>query len=350
MTYNFLSPSNDQWYECLAALTCDVYHEPAYVQAAAEHQGGEAVAFFAENDDGCLLVPLLRRQIPGHDRSDVTSPYGYPAPIWSARDSYAHWQTFSHALRETGIVSAFLRLHPLLPAPNPSCLQDFPDHCLVEHGPTVWLRRGLDAERRWEDTRPDHRSDIRRLQRKGYDVTRHTADEPDAFSTFRRMYEETMDRVGADPFYYFSDAYFRHWKADLSGHCEIAIVSDAAGDPAAAGLFTVSDRWMQFHLSGTAGEHRDLAPAKLMLHRMAQERHRSPNRDGPAILHLGGGLGADRDSLFRFKAGFSPERATFHSLRLVCDEAAYRDLAPGSRQESEEYGLRGFFPSYRRPD
>jgi hypothetical protein len=349
MTYRFLSPSDELWTQRLATIQSDIYHEPSYVKAAAEHQGGEAMAFYAENGDGGFIAPLLSRQIPDHERIDVTTPYGYPAPSWSASNPEAHWQAFAQALQEAGVVSVFLRLHPLLPLPDVSHLEGFSGHSLVEHGPTVWLRRGVDSKTRWADTRSDHRSDIRRLQREGYHVTRHATADADAFRAFHTMYVETMDRVGADPFYYFSDAYFRRWQTDLSGHGEIAIVRDTGGNPAAAGLFTRSDRWMQYHLSGTAGAHRHLAPAKLMLHQMALNTHPPDCTSDPAILHLGGGLGAACDSLFEFKAGFSSDRATFHSLRLICDEAAYNDLTPDTAdrptQPSDDY-----FPAYRRPD
>lgn len=47
---------------------------------------------------------------------------------------------------------------------------------------------------------------------------------------------------------------------------------------------------------------------------------------GNRVLHLGGGVGAAKDPLFEFKAGFSPGRWRFQSLRLVSDPALYQTL------------------------
>jgi hypothetical protein len=44
---------------------------------------------------------------------------------------------------------------------------------------------------------------------------------------------------------------------------------------------------------------------------------------GYSIFHLGGGAGALEDSLFRFKAGFSPYRSEFLTLRMIPNERRY---------------------------
>lgn len=398
----FLSVDDERWAAWVDEHACDIYQHPAYLRAAALHESGEPVAFFAQNDAGALLVPLLLRNISGTSQQDATSPYGYPAPVWSAADPAPHVAAFFDALREREIVSAFLRLHPLLPSVGDigGAQPGEPvSSCLVEHGPTVWLDRrpqrddepseqqddepGKKDERMrdgrsrgmLERTRPDHRSDIRRLLREGYRVELRRPDAPGMMDTFCNVYTATMDRVNASPFYYFSDAYFEAWATDLADHADLALVRDGSGDVAAAGLFTRYQQWMQFHLSGTAAAHRTYAPTKLMLHRMRDATWTAAQRtDGagstlpggePTILHLGGGLNAATDSLFDFKAGFSDRRATFFTWRIIPDPPAYaslvRDRTASRQRDSDEtsradpereaasMGLRGgFFPAYRR--
>ena len=363
----FLSPDDERWSAWVDANVCDIYHRPEYARASASHEDGTPAAFFAEDKYGALLIPLLIREIPGCDSVDVASPYGYPAPTWTARDPAAHFQAFLRALSERGVVSAFLRLHPLLPALDPLHLRSdaqagFGE--IVTHGPTVWSDRTGDNNTIGEGTRSDHRSDIRRLIRMGYTVEIHSANNSDAMNAFRSVYHVTMKRVGASSFYDFSDAYFNAWQGPLSSFCDIVLVRGPEGDVAAAGLFTRHHRWMQFHLSGTASAHRKYAPTKLMLHRVRSDvwtrQHRSEDRgtrpwtDSPRVLHLGGGLEAEEDSLFHFKAGFSQQRAVFKTCRLVCDPATYADLTlervdlPPDADPSREGVSSGFFPAYRK--
>jgi hypothetical protein len=392
----FLSVDDERWATWVDEHACDIYQHPAYLWAAAVHEGGEPVAFFAQNDAGSILVPLLLRDIPGTDRQDATSPYGYPAPVWSAADPTPYLAAFFDALREREIVSAFLRLHPLLPGVGDLAAHAEPREPVassrVEHGPTVWLHRGrtgpgdtqdgdtqdgdLHAGDLLERTRPDHRSDIRRLMREGYRVELHRPDALGVMDAFCDVYTATMDRVNASPFYYFSDEYFEAWTTALADHADLALVRDGSGEVAAAGLFTRYQRWMQFHLSGTADAHRTYAPTKLMLHRMRDAEWTATQRTGgadstrrerePAILHLGGGLNAATDSLFDFKAGFSDRRALFFTWRIIADPSAYASLVrdhassrqppngtarsgPPPNRDAASAGLSGgFFPAYRR--
>ncbi len=102
-------------------------------------------------------------------------------------------------------------------------------------------------------------------------------------------------------------------------------VVEKAGVVAATGLFVETDGIVQYHLSGTGGDFRDIQPTKLMMHfarAWARER-------GDYVLHLGGGVGGAADSLMHFKTGFSPLRHVFTTLRVVIDEEEYHRLVVG---------------------
>jgi hypothetical protein len=78
----------------------------------------------------------------------------------------------------------------------------------------------------------------------------------------------------------------------------------------------------------------------------AQER-------GNEFLHLGGGVGGYKDSLYAFKSGFSRRRHSFLTLRLITDEEKYRYLvglrARALNAEAEDLLKSDFFPAYRYP-
>ena len=109
---------------------------------------------------------------------------------------------------------------------------------------------------------------------------------------------------------------------------------------AAEGLDTV----IQFHLSGTVPKAMTDSPARVMLDFVRKWGKERGNR----WFHLGGGLGARRDSLFEFKAGFSEARAEFRTLRLICDPP---QMAAAIRRWSRVFGsvpTNGSFPPYRQ--
>jgi hypothetical protein len=68
---------------------------------------------------------------------------------------------------------------------------------------------------------------------------------------------------------------------------------------------------------------------------------------GDRTLHLGGGVGGRADSLFHFKAGFSPLRHRFRTLRVVVDEDRYVALVSALDAGLDPSDRAGFFPLYR---
>jgi hypothetical protein len=85
-------------------------------------------------------------------------------------------------------------------------------------------------------------------------------------------------------------------------------------------------------------------PTKLMMHFVRSWAEDRENQ----VLHLGGGVGADCDSLLQFKVGFSPLRHTFATLRMVIDEREYGRLVEARDPLLDPGARSGFFPLYRQ--
>ena len=112
---------------------------------------------------------------------------------------------------------------------------------------------------------------------------------------------------------------------------------------AAAGLFIETDGIVQYHLGGTNEASIGAEASKLLIHAAcgwAKAR-------GYRSLHLGGGVGGATDSLLFFKAGFSPVRHPYRTLRVVLDEAEYRRLVAACDPDLDPDDLGGYFPAYR---
>jgi hypothetical protein len=278
----------------------------------------------------------------GASRCDAVSPYGYPGPLLAGTDDEsfvgAALEAAMPSLRAEGVVSLFVRSHPLL---NPSLPAGV--GTVVHHGDTVAIDLTLPAGDRWLQLRRNHRTDIVRALQSG-----HRAwfdDEWVNFETFKRLYHATMRRRSAAEDYFFDDAYFDGLREALGDGIRLCVVEIEA-EIIAATLFTETCGIVEYHLMGVDEAHLRFAPAKLMFHAAwawAADRH-------DTLLHLGGGVGGANDSLMHFKAGFSPLRFPFFTLRVVLDDREYARLArecdPAWEADASD---NAHFPAYRRP-
>jgi hypothetical protein len=336
-----LNVDSPEWQAVLLAARHDFYHLPAYVELCAGQEGGQPRALYVTDKTRSILLPLVIREIRGGG-FDGISPYGYPGPVGIGAADLPFLEAALAAgmqtLRSAGVVSAFIRLHPLLnPAPPTEV------GTVVEHGMVVSIDLTLSTEQLWAQTRHDHRRDIRRALRLGY-VARMDEDWRH-LAAFRRLYQATMTRLSAAPFYFFEDAYFDGLRDALGKNLHLCVV-EKDGVIAAAGLFVETDGIVQFHLSGTDDAFRMVQSTKLMLHFVRAWAKDRANR----VLHLGGGVGAGDDSLLLFKGGFSPLRHTFATLRMVIDETEYCRLVTAADPELDPQARSGFFPLYRQAD
>jgi hypothetical protein len=349
----FLSPDDPRWGGALAGLQHDVYQLPEYVAFAARHQEpGDAMAFLAEAGDRRLLVPLIIRQVPsevgglGHV-TDATSPRGFAGPVVAAgqgpdADAFTDeaLASFVTALREHGIVSAFIRLHPLI---GPSA------DLLLRHGEIVGLGDSfsIDLDRPeedlWAGMRLNHRRDILRATKAGY-VAR-TDDAWMHFEAFVRAFGDSMERLGAAPHWRLSHAYLSDLREALGERLSLCVV-ELAGELAAAALITEADGIAEYHLAATFHAHVRASPSKLLIRHVGDWARARGDR----LLHLAGSP-RPGDSLSRFKAGFGARRHAVHAWRVVPNRAVYDDLVRerASRTSIGAEPAVEWFPAYRAP-
>ena len=345
------------WEEILQKVEHDIYHLPKYVYLESIRTETVPEAILIEEADKIFFIPYLLRNIDNSSEKDshstklfdAVSPYGYPGLLLSdsARKSPRFMKSamnkFISVLRSKNICSAFLRLHPIL---NDGLEEIFPAAFCQITGETVSVDLRLSLEQIWQKTKPGHRNKINRCKRR--DFKARVVDFKEYLDEFRDIYRETMDRVGASESYYFNKFYFSYFATELADSIHLAIVESNDGEVCCAGLFTECNGIVQYHLGGTKNKYLKEAPSKLMFDHVrywAKER-------GNSFLHLGGGLGGSKDdSLYRFKAGFSKQRHTFLTLRLVTEEKKYialTDLQAKLLSVSPDKLIKsGFFPAYR---
>src|SRR5215203_2739994 len=327
-----------EWAAFLDHAQHDLYHLPAYVGLGATQEGGEARSLLIVDGGRSMLLPLIVRPIPGGG-FDATSPYGFPGPLLSGTQDHMFMRDALLAgkriLDSLGIISVFVRLHPLLNLSPPEGVGT-----IVEHGDTVVVDLSLSDDDLWRQTRHNHRRGINKATREGY-VAR--IDEAwTHYETFKGLYRATMKRRSAMPYYFFDDAYFDRLRTVL-GHGMSLCVVEIGGAIAAAGLFVETCGIVEYHLSGSDEAFAHEGPSKLMMHFV---RAWAKSR-GNVWMHLGGGVGGTDDSLMHFKSGFSPLRRTYRTLADDDPEREYAQLVSAHDPSLDPTMADGFFPLYR---
>jgi hypothetical protein len=342
---DFIRPSDPAWSALLSqALGYDFYHLPAYHEMAEARGEGEAVMCAYRDGDFTIAVPLLLRPIKDVQgiadsvALDATSVYGYSGPIVSRPPSAEVVRRFQielrRALEERNVVSVFSRLHPLLP--QHECLQGL--GWLQPAGATTSINLRLDPQEQRARYRGNHKYGVNKLQRLGVECCA----EPDFehFEDFIDLYHETMQRVGASGYYFFDRAYFDRLRDALGRRLHLYVCCHG-GRPICGGLFVHTGEIVQYHLGGTDDRYLKWAPMKLLF-----DTVRRDFSGNASWFHLGGGLGAQRDSLFHFKSGFGGDEHVFVLWKWVVQEAAYDDLCQ-RRFGAEQNAGSAFFPRYR---
>lgn len=346
---------HEEWKDVLhRCYIYDFYHTPDYHRLAEKRGEGKAVLFVYQVGDYHLALPMLYRSVgnvqglEGSDWQDVTSVYGYAGPLASSPQVPGYviqefWMALSEFLREQKVVSLFSRLHPLIPMQVAWCSGMGE---ISQVGLTVSIDLTIPEDVQWSFYRSNHRRGVNKLKRLGVSCCR---DEKGMYlNNFIEIYYQNMQRVNADPFYFFEEGYFKHLLEahDFETHLFICKLDEKI---ICGGLFTLCNGIVQYHLGATHTDFLKLAPMKLLLDSVRVWA----NQRQACVFHLGGGVGGKEDSLYHFKAGFSNQRHPFYLWRWIVNEKAYKQLTKIKAEWNAKHGLKwkiqDFFPAYRCP-
>ncbi|HIK56791.1 MAG TPA: GNAT family N-acetyltransferase [Synechococcales cyanobacterium M55_K2018_004] len=356
MKLQVLEPAHPLWVETVRTLRHDIFHLPQYVSLEAKRCGATPEAILLEEGDCIFFLPYLLRHcndvadgeaIP--DLFDVVSPNGY-AGILLNQAALEQPEFISAAMEQIiqffgdrRICSAFLRLHPII---NQGFHEIYSSEACTANVETVMIDLTPSETEMQKQIRHGFREVIKKRKREGYVTKMQSL--LGYVDVFNSIYEETMDRVGAAKSFYFGHDYFYQLAEELGEHLHLGVV-ELEGQVICVALYTECCGIVQYHLSGTKTEFVRQSPSVLLndyVRFWAKER-------GNKVMHLGGGVGGAKDSLFHFKAGFSPLTCRLPVLRLITNPQEYRRLvelhAQGLRTSVEQLVETNFFPAYRSP-
>ena len=275
-----------------------------------------------ESGEARLAAPLIVREVPAPGEGlDAISPYGYPGFGVGDESTGLPLDVEEVDFTGTGLVSVFIR-HVL---GDPPLTDPTPRNVCLLADPS------LPPKSRMSD-----RQQVRKNEKRGYSVGFTPGPEvsDEELGGFHRAYTETMERTGAAAHYFFTREWFeRILKSEATW---LALARDGEGEIAAGSIAARSDGVLHYYLSGTDEAHLRDSPMKNVLTEMCRF---AADREMP--LNLGGGI-TPGDRLEEFKRGFANREEQWFTQEIVCDPAAYAELAAGIEAE-------GFFPAYRAP-
>ena len=332
----------------------DLYFTPGYGKAVEDSDGAEwSVAVW---NNGQILYPFMRRPVPAElgveGAWDAVSPYGYSG-TWIRPDTPdAEVAGFRDALRPAmaalGCVAEFQRMGDLVPGTSQLLASDALLHGR-HHNNTISVAVSGSYEECWAAYEGRARTKTRKAIKKGYTYRWRAATMTDLLpgGDYRRLYEETMTRVDATSYYFFSDAYYRSLYLACGDNLRITEVLNEENQVAVVGLSMVFGGIHHAHLVGSEWQAGRDGAGNLLYDAWVRWSCEQP---GIQTLHLGGGMAKD-DSMFKFKRSFGGSARPFHVAWSIFDTKQYNTLVERRSKQTSKTALEivesGYFPAYR---
>lgn len=330
----------EAWNKIVASFpTADIYYHNEYVKSLLIGNKGVGVLFYFCGDRMRMCFPMIIRDLTDDEQFqnliapkeyyDMEVPYGYGGPVcdyYNEQDAITFKRELQEWCKANKIVSQFIRFHPVFG--NALTFEPFFDDVKYMHH-TVCIDTS-DKDLIMSNMDSKNRNMVRKAQKNNVSVEFECTLEH--IEDFKRIYKQTMDQHHADEMYYFSDEYYRYLKQEFGIHT-LLVCAVYDGKRISASLFFYDEHCMNYHLSGTLYEYRNLAASNLLLYETAcwAAEH------GIKRLHLGGGI-TENDSLYGFKKQFNKNGiCDFYIGRTVFLPEAYERLMAMRKEHDKNF-------------
>ncbi|NLL79404.1 MAG: GNAT family N-acetyltransferase [Clostridiales bacterium] len=339
---------SEAWQNCIEQFeNWDTYYLPGYAKAFQINGDGEPLLLYYEQDGKKAANVVMKRPVPVKrtteegdealkEYCDFVTPYGYGGFLmdgdWQEKDKKGLYAAYEAYLRREKAVAEFVRFHPGLN--NAHTVDDF--YQVIDLGNTVQMDVSS-KETIWANLTSKNRNMIRKALKSGVRV--YWGREPSLYETFETIYNQTMDKVNAEAYYYFGKEFYQSILEDLK-YRALMFYAEYEGEIIAMSIILTGSRGIHYHLSASRREFQHLAPTNLILYEAAC----FACEQGYQTFHLGGGLGSHKDHLYSFKKQFNrQEDRTFSIGKKIYDPVVYDRLCELNEPDPES----GFFPKYR---
>ena len=319
----------------------DVYYLSGYVKAFMIHGDGAPQLLYYETEGLKAIYVYMKRETDIEGYYDSITPYGYGGVLFegdlSEKNLQAFWKAYVEKMHEEGIVDNFVRYHPVLANSIPMKMISN----VIDLGKTVAFEL-TSPDIIWENIISKNRNMIRKAEKNG--ITIEHGQGMDLFDKFIEIYNATMAKDHAEDYYYFKRPFYESIHNDLSDNYEI-FYAKLEDKIIAMSIMIYANGRLNYHLSGSDIEYRNLAPSNLLLYKAALWGC----EQGMKTFHLGGGVGSGEDNLYKFKAAFNKVSDYQFSIgKQIFDQRKYDELVKIRRESDTNFDETSqFFPLYR---
>ena len=319
----------------------DVYYLSGYVMAFHIHGDGDPYLLYYEENGLRAIYVYMRRPTAIGGVYDSVTPYGYGGVLFEGDASEgkkaAFWQEYLSTMKQEHIVDNFVRYHPVLRNAEP--MKRISN--VIDLGKTIAMDLAS-PEVIWENIHSKNRNMIRKAEKNGI-VIEH-GQGMDLFEKFIEIYNATMDKDHAEEYYYFKRPFYESIHNDLRDNYEL-FYAKLEDKIIAMSIMIYANGRLNYHLSGSDIEYRNLAPSNLLLYKAALWGCEK----GMKTFLLGGGVGSGEDNLYKFKAAFNKVSDYQFSIgKQVFDQQKYDELVKIRRESDPNFDETShYFPLYR---
>ncbi|NRD76319.1 peptidoglycan bridge formation glycyltransferase FemA/FemB family protein [Bacillus sp. BRMEA1] len=345
----------NKWEEKLNLLAKkDIFYRHAYSNVYQSMGDGDPHLFYYEDEQGNkLCYVFFKRKLNGlpflaegvdRDLYDIITPsYGYGGPIYDVEEKQLiknFRKEFDEYCQKENIISEFIRFHPVLQ--NNKHMEESIDVSYDRE--TVFIDLTKSEEDILKQYQAKHRGKVNKAIKNQLEFRTFRNEQAyERVEDFYQLYKETMDKLNASEYSYFSTEYI---KGLLSGFYDQSIIGAVFYEDQmiAATLCLYEDGVLHYHLACSQKQYLNLGCNTFLLHNAALWG----KQNGCHTFHLGSGH-VGRDSLFQFKYRFNPDGLLHFNIgKKIHNPFQYKFLLEQWEKYYEQEAQENFFPAYRR--
>ncbi len=319
----------------------DIYYMSNYLRALEINGDGQPLLFFYENGNTRGINVVLKRDIANceyfqgiideNKYYDFTTPYGYGGWIVEGENKDELFDAYERWCEENRIVCEFVRFHPLIENQRYSLNR----YEVIPLGQVISMDLS-NEETMMMNMSSRNRNKVRKAIKTGVIVDNCYTEKLDEFI---EIYEDTMKRDNAEPYYFFKRDYYDCLFNGLKDHIKIFSAQLNRKILSSCIVFLENGR-LSYHLAGSTKTSGNIYETNLLIYKVAEWGC----RNGYKSFLLGGGVGSHEDYLYQFKRGFDDKHSyQFYIGKKMYLKQIYNDLVSQRKQIDNP----GFFPAYR---
>ncbi|WP_431029544.1 peptidoglycan bridge formation glycyltransferase FemA/FemB family protein [Lysinibacillus sp. LZ02] len=328
----------------------DVYYLANYTKAFKVHGDGEPTLFYYEDGNIKAINVVMKRDVADDQKFigkilpntfyDLTTPYGYGGFLVEGNIAENSLKAldyeYSSFCEKEGIISEFVRFHPVLN--NNEHAKNF--YNVTNLGKTITLPL-TSSDEIWNNLSTNKKRWVKKNVEVGVKI--YWGRNPELFKQFKQMYDKTMEKNNAKDYYYFNEDFYKSVLHDMS-YNSLIFYAVYEEQKVAMVLVIYGENNIHHHLSASVQEFQHLAPTNLLMYEVACWG----SENGFNSFHMGGGVGSNEDTLYKFKQGFNKKSNTNFSIgKKIFNVEKYKQLIEIRKMEEGFDESTLFFPLYR---